>query len=107
MRRLVKVFSWWAASWEIQIYPLSNKLSPNRHHSAVGAYSLAMEDRLLRMEKFWKADLGKDPATKSDEFWKSSKGGGSFSIQNIEHEIDKKKSNFRIEGMLFHQLYLY
>ena len=76
MRRLVKVFSCWAASWEIQIHPLSNKLSPSRHHSAVGVYSLAMEDRLLRIEKFWKADLGKDPATKSDEFLEKFQRGG-------------------------------
>ena len=88
MRRLVKVFSECAASWEIQIHPLSNKLSPSRHHSAIGVYSLAMEDRLLRIEKFWKADLGKDPATKSDEFLeKFQRGGGSFSIQKSIMQI--------------------
>ena len=59
MRRLVKVFSWWAASWEIQIYPFSNKLSPSRYHPPVGVYFLAMEDRLLRIVKIWKADLAK------------------------------------------------
>ena len=45
-------------------------------------------------------------------FWKSAKGGGgSFSIQKfilqilgtgiLKHEIDKKKSNFRVQGMFF------
>ena len=54
-------------------------------------------------------------------FWKSAKGdrgggGVSFSIQKFilqilgtlnrafEHEIDKKKSNFRVQGMFFQQL---
>ena len=50
-------------------------------------------------------------------FRKSSKGGGSFSIQKFmlqilgtlnrafEYEIDIKKSNFRVQGMFFQQLY--
>ena len=56
-------------------------------------------------------------------FWKSAKGGvrGAFSIQKFilqilgtlvyftftlvfEHEIDKKKNNFRVQGMFFQQL---
>ena len=62
--------------------------------------------------------LGKGLATKSDEFLKSAKGvGGSFSIQKFilqilgtlnrafEHEIDNKKSNFRVQDMFFQQLY--
>ena len=57
-------------------------------------------------------------------FWKSSKkGGGTFSIQKFilqilgtlvfftftlvfEHEIDKKKSNFRVQGMYFSTIVL-
>ena len=50
-------------------------------------------------------------------FRKSAKGGGSFSIQKFmlqilgtlnrafEYEIDIKKSNFRVQGMFFQQLY--
>ena len=38
--------------------------------------------------------LGKDPATKLDEFLEKCQRGG-------EHEIDKKKSNFRVQGMFF------
>ena len=55
-------------------------------------------------------------------FWKSAKGGtGAFSVQKFimkilgtlvyftftlvfEHEIDKKKNNFRVQGMFFQQL---
>ena len=66
-----------------------------------------------------------DPATKSDEFLEKCQrggvGGGAFSIQKFilqilgtlvyftftlvfEHEIDKKKNNFRVQGMFFQQL---
>ena len=64
-----------------------------------------------------------DPATKSDEFLeKCQRGeGGAFSIQKFilqilgtlvyftftlvfEHEIDKKKNHFRVQGMFFQQL---
>ena len=66
--------------------------------------------------------LGKDPATKSDKFLeKCQRGGGGFSIQKFilqilgtlvyftftlvfEHEIDKKKNNFWVQGMFFQQL---
>ena len=54
-------------------------------------------------------------------FWKSAKGGGHFQSKNFilqilgtlvyftftlvfEHEIDKKKNNFRVQGMFFQQL---
>ena len=55
-------------------------------------------------------------------FWERAKGGGgAFSIQKFilqilgtlvyftftlvfEHEIDKKKNNFRVQGMFFQQL---
>ena len=60
-----------------------------------------------------------DPATKSDEFLeKCQRGGGgifnpkiyvadfgNFKQGFFEHEIDKKKSNFRVQGMFFQQLY--
>ena len=64
-----------------------------------------------------------DPATKSDEFLEKCQrgGGGAFSIQKFilqilgtlvyftftlvfEHEIDKKKNHFRVQGMFFQQL---
>ena len=62
-----------------------------------------------------------DPATKSDEFLEKCQRGGAFSIQKFklqilgtlvyftftlvfEHEIDKKKNNFRVQGMFFQQL---
>ena len=64
-----------------------------------------------------------DPTTKSDEFLeKCQRGGwGAFSIQKFilqilgtlvyftftlvfEHEIDKKKNHFRVQGMFFQQL---
>ena len=64
--------------------------------------------------------LAKDPATKSDEFLEKYQGG-LFSIQKFilqilgtlvyftftlvfEHEIDKKKNNFRVQGMFLQQL---
>ena len=63
-----------------------------------------------------------DPTTKLDEFLeKCQRGGGAFSIQKFilqilgtlvyftftlvfEHEIDKKKNHFRVQGMFFQQL---
>ena len=62
-----------------------------------------------------------DPATKSDEFLEKCQRGGAFSIQKFilqilgtlvyftftlvfEHEIDKKKNHFRVQGMFFQQL---
>ena len=61
---------------------------------------------------------GRIPLPNRMNFWKNAKGGeGSFSIQKFmlqilgtlkglfEHEIDKKKSNFRVQGVFFQQLY--
>ena len=67
---------------------------------------------------------GRVPLPNRMNFWKSAKGGGgggAFSIQKFilqilgtlvyftftlvfEHEIDKKKNNFRVQGMFFQQL---
>ena len=65
---------------------------------------------------------GMGGANKSDEFLeKCQRGGGEFSIQKLilqilgtlvyftftlvfEHEIDKKKNHFRVQGMFFQQL---
>ena len=61
-----------------------------------------------------------DPATKSDEFLEKCQRG-AFSVQKFimkilgtlvyftftlvfEHEIDKKKDHFRVQGMFFQQL---
>ena len=61
--------------------------------------------------------LGKGQATKLHEFSESAKrGGGHFQSKNLycrflgtlnffEHQIDKKKSNFRVQGMFVQQLY--
>ena len=51
-------------------------------------------------------------------FWKSAKGEGvifnpknyvadfgNFKTGHFEHEIVKKNSNFRVQGMIFQQLY--
>ena len=65
-----------------------------------------------------------DLTTKSDEFLEKCQGGGlggAFSIKKFilqilgtlvyftftlvfEHEIDKKKNHFRVQGMFFQQL---
>ena len=51
---------------------------------------------------------GKGPANKCDEFLVPKGGGGIFNpkihiadFENFVHEIDKKKSNFRVQGMFF------